>query len=263
MNTIKDLAKNWWLNLDEQECHNFRIKYLDFNIEGIFYEEVILKWYVGKYGKVEFDYNEQQIKEIYLKEHTKEQPQNEWVSCEGYSAQEYPDFKKGWGIECFNGTKGTIEAYHNPYLYIEEQVDEIHKMNVKAYITFEQPQSVDNTIDVEEVNYQSSNLVTEKKEAIEFADYLLGNFEMAEFEKEHPKYVVDDELCWQLAGTKQKYTTVEMYQIYLNDTNKSQPKAIEDNVWDEIYSMHPITWETPAVQQVIQYIQKHYSLIKK
>jgi hypothetical protein len=74
----------------------------------------------------------------------------------------------------------------------------------------------------QEVNYYSSNLFTEKKEAIEFADYLLGNFEMAEFEKEHPKYVVDDELCWQLAGTQQKYTTVEMYQIWLNESTKTK-----------------------------------------
>ena len=217
MNTIKDLAIKWWLNLKEQECHNFRIKYPDFNIEDIFYQEVILKWYVGKYGKVEFDYNEQQIKEIYLKEHTKEQP-----------------------------LKGDV---------LEEEL-------------WNTPQSVDNTIDVEEMNYQSSNLVTEKKEAIEFADYLLGNFEMAEFEKEHPKYVVDDELCWQLAGTKQKYTTVEMYQIYLNDTNKSQPKAIEDNVLEEArkeYFKYVSECRLNGVTYLdfFKWLEKHYSLIKK
>ena len=295
MNTIKDLAKNWWATLNwslKDSLSNFyyngaiQSTLLDEEIENIFYQEVILKWYVGKYGKVEFDYNEKEIRNIYLKEHTKEhpiydgdgklisgQPISEWVRCEGYSAQEYPDFKKGWGVECFNGTKGTIEAYHNPYMYIDGQVDKVHKMNVKAYMTFEQPQSVDNAIDVEEVNYQSSNLVTEKKEAIEFADYLLGNFEMAEFEKEHPKYVVDDELCWQLAGTKQKYTTVEMYQIYLNDTNKSQPKAIEDNVWDEaqkeyhklysVKSMSGLNILTIPQRHLFKWLKQHYSLIKK
>lgn len=76
----------------------------------------------------------------------------------------------------------------------------------------------------EDVNYISSNLKTEKKEAIEFADYLLGNFEMAEFEKEHPKYKVDDELCWQLAGTQQKYTSVEMYEIFLKENYNIQKK---------------------------------------
>jgi hypothetical protein len=57
------------------------------------------------------------------------------------------------------------------------------------------------------------------KEAIEFADYLLGNFEMSEFEKEHPKYKVDEELCWQLAGTKQKYTSKEMYEMFISEKN--------------------------------------------
>jgi len=44
--------------------------------------------------------------------------------------------------------KGTIEAYNNPYLYIEGQVDEIHKINVKAYIAFEQPLSLNKDAEV-------------------------------------------------------------------------------------------------------------------
>jgi hypothetical protein len=76
MNTIKDLAKNWWLNLDEQECHNFRIKYPDFNIEGIFYQEVIVKWFQDSYYSKITDSEEgykanllqaQDIIEMYLK----------------------------------------------------------------------------------------------------------------------------------------------------------------------------------------------------
>jgi hypothetical protein len=93
---------------------------------------------------------------------------------------------------------------------------------VLGYETSLDAQMLDKVEPKQEVNYYSSNLFTEKKEAIEFADYLLGNFEMAEFEKEHPKYVVDDELCWQLAGTQQKYTTVEMYQIWLNESTKTK-----------------------------------------
>ena len=37
----------------------------------------------------------------------------------------------------------------------------------------------------------------------------------------------------------------------------------DSDLWYEIYTQHPVTWETPAVQQVIQYIQKNYSLTKK
>jgi hypothetical protein len=40
-------------------------------------------------------------------------------------------------------------------------------------------------------------------------------------------------------------------------------KEIDSDLWYEIYTQHPITWETPAVKQVIQYIQKNYALTKK
>jgi hypothetical protein len=144
MNTIKNLAKNWWLNLDEQECHNFRIKYPDFNSEGIFYQEVILKWWdnikdkfsmLTKYFPNSSSIFDSGLKEIYIKEHSKEEP-----------------------------LKGDV---------LEEEL-------------WNTPQSVDNTIDMEETD-----------------------------------------------------------------------------VWDEIYKHFPITWETPAVRQVVQYIQNHYTLIKK
>jgi len=46
-------------------------------IENIFYNEVILKWYVDKFGKIEFDYIEEEIENIYLKEHSKEEPKQE------------------------------------------------------------------------------------------------------------------------------------------------------------------------------------------
>jgi hypothetical protein len=85
MNTIKDLAKNWWATLNwslRDSLSNFyyngaiQSTLLDEEIENIFYQEVIVKWYVGKFGKVEFDYNEKEIRNIYLKEHSKEEPQS-------------------------------------------------------------------------------------------------------------------------------------------------------------------------------------------
>jgi len=80
MNTIKDLTEQWWGNFPIKRNIELLSKYhpddgLDYKkIENIFYQEVILKWYVGKYGKIEFDYNEEEIKNIYLKEHSKEEP---------------------------------------------------------------------------------------------------------------------------------------------------------------------------------------------
>lgn len=40
---------------------------------------------------------------------------------------------------------------------------------------------------------------------VQFADELLGDYEMATFE--------NGDLCWVLAGTNQKYTTEQIYKI--------------------------------------------------
>jgi hypothetical protein len=84
MNTIKDLSEQWWRNFPIKRNIELLSKYHPDDeslyykkIENIFYNEVILKWYVDKYGKIEFDYNEEEIKNIYLKEHSKEQPKVE------------------------------------------------------------------------------------------------------------------------------------------------------------------------------------------
>ena len=193
MNTIKDLAKNWWKDLSNREKAKLTFYFdpgrrwewlFEAEIESIFYQEVIVKWWNGQikmhdgteYRKtLDHIVNENDIKEMYLERD--EQP-----------------------------LKGDV---------LEEEL-------------WNTPQSVDNTIDMEEVNYQNSNLVTEKKEAIDFADWLLTYYEMDNFPLLHPKRNGDEDLCWKLGGTEQRYTTVEIYQIWLNE-----PKAIEDNVWDE------------------------------
>jgi hypothetical protein len=94
MNTIKDLAKNWWATLNwslKDSLSNFyyngaiQSTLLDEEIENIFYQEVIIKWfqdsYYSKITNSEEGYKAnllqaQDIIEIYLKEHTKEQPQS-------------------------------------------------------------------------------------------------------------------------------------------------------------------------------------------
>jgi hypothetical protein len=230
--TIKDLSFEWWCKLTPIERNDIRDKmgipnelgkhFTNEQIENIFYKEVIVKWANESENRENYYCLAPVfIKQAYLKEHIKEQPiydgdgklisgqlKNEWVSCEGYLAQEYPDFKKGWGVECYNGTKGMVEAYNTPYLYIEGQVDLIHKMNIKAYMTFEQPQSVDNTIDVEE-------------------------------ERERGIVI----------------------------TNVSQPKAIEDNLWDEARRGYKKLTHRSILSNgehaLLDYMEQHYSLIKK
>ena len=83
MNTIRQLAMHYFNELDtynkSELSHKYYKETISYNftsltgreIENIFYNEVILKWYVGKYGKIEFDYNEKEIENIYLKEHSK------------------------------------------------------------------------------------------------------------------------------------------------------------------------------------------------
>ena len=82
MTTIRDLAKNWWDNLDHIVADNFIIQYnvtsnSDFKeIENIFFEEVIVKWWDSVEDKftmlTKYSINSG-LKEIYLKELTKEE----------------------------------------------------------------------------------------------------------------------------------------------------------------------------------------------
>jgi len=197
-------------------------------IENIFYNEVIVKWWdsldASKMGDFLYhlrdgmdsmeEVTKAEICTLYIKEHSKEEP------------------------------------------YINKGLDYM--------IDLEQPLSVKKHIEVDgEFNYYSSNLITEKKEAIEFADYLLGNFEMSEFEKEHPKYKVDDELCWQLAGTQQKYTTVEMYEIWLNEPKITQPK-VEVNSWDDVFRLIKLETRSDSLtEKIVETLKNNYTLTKK
>jgi hypothetical protein len=129
MNTIKDLAKNWWLNLKEDECHNFRIKYPDFNIENIFYQEVILKWFQshGLYQLCK-TMAKDQIIAAYLEEHTKdnalavEEVFNNPNLCASYfgGALEQPYFK-GKGEHSVNELEKMCQQYKDYVSHINSQ----------------------------------------------------------------------------------------------------------------------------------------------
>jgi hypothetical protein len=265
-------------------------------MENIFYNEVILKWGIVQIPNIGYCEKDELIK-IYLKEHSKlkkvlrevdidvsfelsKEREEEIDNLMKEHSKEEPKTIY-WGKDAcmYDGEHSQLTSASNRHLckllggtcdcVIEEVINPID--NPILYRTVfdkkEQPLSVNKDVEVdEELNYHSSNLVTEKKEAIEFADYLLGNFEMSEFEKEHPKYKVDDELCWQLAGTQQKYTTVEMYEIWLNEPKITQPK-VEDNSWDEVVKefIKHIQFDKVESQtiELINWIKQHYTLIKK
>lgn len=300
MNTIKDLAKKMWDNLpfnsyntEISKTHyclrNYRhIDYqllTDEEIENIFYNEVIVKWWsnLETWGNPSREYfmglyfvddtiTPERIKEIYLKEHTKVQPKNEWISCEGYSAQEYPDFKKGWGVECYNGTKGMVEAYNTPYLYIEGQVDLIHKMNIKAYMTFEQPQSVDNTIEFNKWLEDKKQRYSENKEEC-YNDILSSTTSVIDQFLKSPyqaqKGVLESAVkCNEmfLEFVDNTIDMVEERERGITITNVLQPKAIEDNVWDEVEAeyINSIDYDMEHYNSsFLEHLKKNYSLIKK
>lgn len=88
MNTIKDLSKNWWDNLLGTTKIEFVTKYIDRAScsltdeeirENIFYNEIIVKWWdkhpnQGELHNHSWSPSIEEIKEIYLKEHSKEEP---------------------------------------------------------------------------------------------------------------------------------------------------------------------------------------------
>ena len=46
--------------------------------------------------------------------------------------------------------------------------------------------------------------------SVSFADYLISDFEMV-------SEGVEEELLWQLCGTKQRYTSEEIYNVFINE----------------------------------------------
>jgi hypothetical protein len=244
---------------------NLRSGYL----ENIFYQEVIIKWFQNSYYSKITDSEEgykanllqaQDIIEMYLKEQSQSVDNtiefDKWLEDKKFR---YSFNKEMCYQDILSSTTSIIDQFlKSPYQAQKGVLESAVKCN-EIFLEF-----VYNTIDVEEMNYQNSNLVTEKKEAIDFADYLLGNFEMDSFPLLHPKRNGDEDLCWKLSGTEQRYTTIEMYQIWLNE-----PKAIEDNVWDEFakeYSqLHSLDLEQVRYWFIplLEFGKQHYSLIKK
>lgn len=75
MTTIYNLATDWWDGLPITEKQKLYPQLVFENtdiVQNLFYQEVIVKWYESTYNTSLFQYPTEEIKEIYLKEHTKD-----------------------------------------------------------------------------------------------------------------------------------------------------------------------------------------------
>lgn len=229
MNTIKALAKNWWVKtLTPEERNAIRHKNPNiYNInnktsfsdayENIFYNEVIVKWWdnldASKMGDYLYhlrdgmdameDVTKTEIFTLYLKEHTKEQPKEEYV-C----------------YKCQNKTNNKFEICDSCNIgWIDN-----------TQISQEQSQSVDNTIDVEETEEQEDERILNQA----FLDF--------------NKYCKQPSNCRQSLSKK---------------CICPKPKT-EDNIWNEAQSNYFNSENCDNdVYQLLRFLKQHYSLIKK
>ena len=103
MNTIKDLAIKWWEDLSNREKAKLTFYFdpgrrwewlFEAEIESIFYQEVIVKWFSSKTYHEQHELSDlyfdsrnpslfiaEQVKEMYLKEHSKEEPALDFKYC--------------------------------------------------------------------------------------------------------------------------------------------------------------------------------------
>lgn len=61
-----------------------------------------------------------------------------------------------------------------------------------------------------EITDEIVNILPIPDVSVSFADYLISDFEMV-------SEGVEEELLWQLCGTKQRYTSDEIYNIFINE----------------------------------------------
>jgi hypothetical protein len=234
MNTIKDLALQWWYTkvTKNAKCeltrkyyprlekdYGFNRCYLNLRsgyLENIFYNEVIKVWYY-KLGYIEQGrliekyvgvlISVEQIKEIYLKEHTK-----------GYQ----------FG-----------EPLSEPFSSILEKTFD---RSLKSTSKREQPQSVLKTIKIDEV-FDGLNDMMEQS--------LLPKIETIKSVTHCPTCGVE---CT-IGGDRTTH-------FYIPKT--SQPKAGEVDVWDECMTSYFITKDCDNdVYKLFRFLKQHYTLTKK
>ena len=132
MNTIKDLAIKWCKDLSNREKAKLTFYFdavrrweelFEAEIENIFYQEVILKWGIVQISNIAY-YKKEEVIEIYLKEHTKEQPQSVDNTIDVEEVQQ-PYFK-GKGEHSVNELEKMCQQYKDYVSHINSQPKAIY-----------------------------------------------------------------------------------------------------------------------------------------
>ncbi len=217
MNTIRQLAMEWWNNLlpiaDSETLNKTALceQYYGFErthqsltgreIENIFYNEVIIKWFHNDYYNTlvtsEAGYRANlmtadDIISLYLKEHSKEEPALDFKYCKN---------------EIEGGNKCYVQCDHCKEYY--------------APLEMEQPLSVNKDVEVDGETLESKvrNLFSPIKNYIAVSRQLLSDNEDTKLVK--------------LAQEEGLRADQNIYAIISEVHNAAQPK-VEDNSWDEV-----------------------------
>jgi len=257
MNTIRQLVKDWWCNVTYSKVTELLNQYYpnkiinDKEIENIFYNEVIRLWWLSlpitkrdELHNHSWPPSEQEIKEIYLKEHSKEEPKS----------------KLG---ELYVFQKGELNVVAGSPLH--------NALKDLPICKKEQPLSVNKDVEVDEETLESKvrNLFSPIKNYIAASRCLFEDFDQNGDIKKSPKALAQLKILNE-EGLK---ADQNIYAIISEIHNASQPK-VEDNSWDEVAKILsntkyrlPISKDDTAVYVVdipkaIEYLKQNYLLIK-
>lgn len=299
MNTIRNLAKQYWDNLKiEERVSLFQKSYPYFNngfgysriyedrlsreIEKIFYNEVVLKWWSNSdrftlYSKhirrigSHLIATENDIKEIYLKEHAKEQ-------------------SKGMSLNTIQPNGKSVEENIKTYF------DNVTSDKLIEQIGL-QPQSVDNSIEFNKWLKDKKQRYLENKEEC-YNDILSSTTSAIDQFLKSPyqaqKGVLEsavkcNEMFLEFVDNSIEVRHLEQPQILkdfitaikneFKDENwdyldfvadrviENQPKVNEDNVWDEVRRGYKKLTHRSILSNgehaLLDYLEQHYLLIKK
>jgi len=283
MNTIRQLAMQWFNPLSSAEktrltdtttdnigCRRWETL-TDLDIENIFYNEVIVKWYVGRYGKIEFDYNEKEIRNIYLKEHSKEEPTEnyrrialDWWETLPFDSLNtiiskrhyFEEYKSKVFTPALNYTQLTGREIQNIWA-VKTETKEAERI-------IEQPLSVNKDVEVDREN--KNEWKKNPKIGVRITEKGLPNLTYEKLgeainakmiQKVYPNSPSFGSKSWKV------FDTIEQAEEWVKNPYSLQPK-VEDNSWDEVFRL--IKLETKSdnlTDQIVKSLQQHYTLTKK
>jgi len=287
MNTIKDLAVQWWESLPIKRNIEFLSKYhfdesFNYNkIENIFYNEVILNswWHkldTNKQIKLINHYfngtisSEEDYKVMYVKEHSKPTVIDELTEIgketidTTLKIQELMVKEKLMTALCEDGSKltfdaqGRLQSVQSLSVNKDVEVDEEHECKYCGEMTI-----------------QSDDECYAKPKVFPAGTVVRDMYNLAEDEFDKPCYIKLKDGKWALGS--QKYFSIGEMSIGENKRFKlvyipPQPK-VEDNSWDEasfIYQVEISSVRTSPEDTQTHFIdfinwakKQHYTLIKK